>query len=87
MAGTAHRAVIPLVVWDPGTGGAERFETLGAQGAQSVAGAVSEADVVITHGHRHRRRALDNEPFAFQDRLEKLQHPRGAESAWKPKPR
>jgi 3-hydroxyisobutyrate dehydrogenase len=48
MANTAHRAGIPLVVWDRRPGAAANFEVQGIQVAQSVTDAANGADVVIT---------------------------------------
>ena len=48
MAQTAHRAGLPLVVWNRTSPATEEFSELGVQVAQSVRDAVAGADVVIT---------------------------------------
>lgn len=48
MAQTAHRAGIPVVVWNRTTPATEEFSELGVEVARSVPDAVAGADVIIT---------------------------------------
>lgn len=48
MAQTAHRAGLPLIVWNRTSPATEEFSELGVQVAQSVPEAVAGADVIIT---------------------------------------